>query len=128
AQEGGRTQRRVLPGRQEAGDLQDLLEIGREEEGRVPGKGEAVTESSPVFFARTGSRSGLPGALAEKRAKLEEILRGLGRVLVAYSGGVDSAVLLAESHRVLGVRACGGIALCPSLAAAWLHDALPRTG
>ena len=83
-----------------------------------------MTESSAVFFARTGSRSGLPGALAEKRAKLEEILRGLGRVLVAYSGGVDSAVLLAESHRVLGERACGVIAQSPSLPAAELHDAL----
>jgi PP-loop superfamily ATP-utilizing enzyme len=39
-------------------------------------------------------------ALAEKRGRLEEILSGLGRTLVAYSGGVDSAYLLAESHRV----------------------------
>jgi uncharacterized protein len=62
--------------------------------------------------------------LASKRARLEEILRGLGRVLVAYSGGVDSAVLLAEAHRVLGEGACGVIAQSPSLPEAELHQAL----
>jgi uncharacterized protein len=45
-------------------------------------------------------------------------------VLVAYSGGVDSAVLLAESHRVLGEGACGVIAQSPSLPAAELEQAL----
>ena len=59
-----------------------------------------------------------------KRDRLEEILRDLGRVLVAYSGGVDSAVLLAESHRVLGDRACGVIARSPSLPEAELDQAL----
>jgi uncharacterized protein len=59
-----------------------------------------------------------------KRARLEEILRGLGRVLIAYSGGVDSAVLLAEAHRVLGDRACGVIAWSPSLPEAELDQAL----
>ena len=57
-----------------------------------------MTEVSAAFFPRSGAQ------LESKRARLEEILRGLGRVLVAYSGGVDSAVLLAESHRILGDR------------------------
>jgi uncharacterized protein len=64
------------------------------------------------------------GALEPKRARLEEILNGLGRVLIAYSGGVDSAVLLAESHRVLGDKACGIIARSPSLPEAELDQAL----
>src|SRR5258708_10890168 len=63
-------------------------------------------------------------ALEPKRARLEEILNGLGRVLIAYSGGVDSAVLLAESHRVLGGRAQGIIARSPSLPDAELTQAL----
>ncbi len=65
-----------------------------------------------------------PDRLSSKRERLEAILRGLGRVLVAYSGGVDSAVLLAEAHRVLGDRACGVIARSPSLPEAELTEAL----
>lgn len=68
------------------------------------------------------------GALEPKRARLEEILNGLGRVLIAYSGGVDSAVLLAESHRVLGGRAQGIIARSPSLPEAELTQALSLAG
>jgi pyridinium-3,5-biscarboxylic acid mononucleotide sulfurtransferase len=62
--------------------------------------------------------------LESKRARLEELLRGLGRVLIAYSGGVDSAVLLAEAHRVLGEGACGVIAVSPSLPESELQQAL----
>jgi len=76
-----------------------------------------VTEMPAPFFASSGQ-------LDSKRARLEEILRGLGRVLVAYSGGVDSAVLLVECHRVLGDRACGVIAQSPSLPESELSHAL----
>jgi uncharacterized protein len=37
-----------------------------------------------------------------KLSKLEEILRGYGRLIVAYSGGVDSAFLAVVAQRVLG--------------------------
>ena len=37
-----------------------------------------------------------------KLADLDEILRSLGRVLIGYSGGVDSALLVVAAHRVLG--------------------------
>jgi uncharacterized protein len=83
-----------------------------------------VSETRAAFFTRSGSRSTVPDDLEAKRACLEGILRGLGRVLIAYSGGVDSAVLLAEAHRVLGERACGVIAQSPSLPAAELAQAL----
>jgi uncharacterized protein len=43
--------------------------------------------------------------------------------LVCYSGGIDSAVVLAASHRALGDRAIGMTAVSPSLAAAELEDA-----
>ncbi|TMQ65441.1 MAG: ATP-dependent sacrificial sulfur transferase LarE [Candidatus Eisenbacteria bacterium] len=48
----------------------------------------------------------------------------MGRTLVAYSGGVDSAYLLAEASQVLGPRALGVIAKSPSLPGAELTAAL----
>lgn len=40
--------------------------------------------------------------LEVKLRSLEEALSSMGRVLVAYSGGVDSAMLAVAAHRVLG--------------------------
>lgn len=48
--------------------------------------------------------------------RLFSLLRGMGSVLVCYSGGVDSAFVLAAAHRVLGDRAVGMTAVSPSLA------------
>jgi len=44
-------------------------------------------------------------SLAQKRASLEQVLLELGSLVVAYSGGVDSACLAVFAHRVLGRRA-----------------------
>jgi uncharacterized protein len=65
-----------------------------------------------------------PADLAAKRERLAALLGGLGPALVAYSGGVDSAFLLAEAHRVLGRGALGVIAKSPSLPTAELEEAL----
>jgi uncharacterized protein len=61
--------------------------------------------------------------LAAKRALLDDHLRGLGRTLVAYSGGVDSAYLAWAAHQVLGSNMLAVIADSPSLARTQLADA-----
>jgi pyridinium-3,5-biscarboxylic acid mononucleotide sulfurtransferase len=59
-----------------------------------------------------------PGATdaAEKLCSLEARIRELGSLMVAYSGGVDSAFLAATAHRVLGERMLAVLADSPSLA------------
>lgn len=59
-----------------------------------------------------------------KRALLEARLRSLGHLLVAYSGGVDSAFLAWAAHQALGANMLAVIADSPSLARAHLEDAI----
>jgi pyridinium-3,5-biscarboxylic acid mononucleotide sulfurtransferase len=51
-----------------------------------------------------------------KLARLRAALGDMGSVLVCYSGGVDSAFVLAVAHEVPGSRAIGMTAVSPSLA------------
>jgi pyridinium-3,5-biscarboxylic acid mononucleotide sulfurtransferase len=54
--------------------------------------------------------------LARKHEELRKRLSALGRLFVAYSGGVDSSVLMAAAHDALGDGALAVTAVSPSLA------------
>jgi len=58
--------------------------------------------------------SKLPAALAAKDAALRERLRGAGRVLIAFSAGVDSSYLAWVASDALGADALAVTALSPS--------------
>jgi pyridinium-3,5-biscarboxylic acid mononucleotide sulfurtransferase len=66
----------------------------------------------------------LPADLVAKRSALDQRLRSLGRTLVAYSGGVDSAFLAWAAYQALGDAMLAVIADSPSLARAQLADAV----
>jgi uncharacterized protein len=65
-------------------------------------------------------KASLPTA---KLAALEDRLRSLDTLMVAYSGGVDSAYLAATAHSVLGDKMLAVLADSPSLARRELKEA-----
>lgn len=70
-----------------------------------------LSESQPVLDG-----SGVTSDALVKLRELETQLTELGSLMVAYSGGVDSAFLAATAHRVLGVKMLAVLADSPSLA------------
>lgn len=66
----------------------------------------------------------LPNTLTGKESSLREELRSLRRILVAYSGGTDSAYLAWAAYRVLGTNMLAVVADSPSLARTQLADAV----
>ena len=61
--------------------------------------------------------------LLNKRVDLVDILSEMDRVIIAYSGGVDSAFLAAVANEVLGNNALSVTAVSPSLAPSELEEA-----
>lgn len=62
-------------------------------------------------------------AWAAKRRRLEEIFDRAGSMAVAFSGGVDSSLVLAVAHARLGERALAVTGVSPSLAGHQLERA-----
>lgn len=77
--------------------------------------------SGKVFMSQD---SPISTALQAKRQTLDTRLREIGRVMVAYSGGIDSAFLAHAAHRLLGAQMLAVIADSPSLSRAHLRDAV----
>jgi uncharacterized protein len=64
-----------------------------------------------------------PPLISQKEQKLFDVLRNLNRVIVAYSGGTDSAYLAWAAHQVLGERAIAITADSASIPASHKRDA-----
>ena len=64
----------------------------------------------------------LPTDLQEKTVKLESIFQKMGAALVAFSGGIDSTLVLKVAHCILGKKAVAVVAVSPTFPEEELED------
>ena len=72
----------------------------------------------------TNNSAGDPKTTDQKMTDLRDRLQSIGSLIIAYSGGVDSAFLAAAATDVLGDRALAVTADSPSLAPSELREAV----
>jgi uncharacterized protein len=88
--------------------------------GIIGGMAASAKARIPDSTAAPSVDAGVP----EKLRALEDRLKQLGRLMVAYSGGVDSAFLAGTAHRVLGEHMLAVLADSASLARRDLEQAV----
>lgn len=77
-----------------------------------------------AVVARQAEEAALTPALLGKLNQMRAIMHECGSVLVAYSGGVDSALVMAVAHRELGDKALACIGISPSYPVREMRDAV----
>src|SRR5262245_37677059 len=85
-----------------------------------------MTSDALVQIAAREKADGAATPWQDRLARLRALLRELDAVVVAYSGGVDSSLLLRVAHEVLGARAFGVIGRSDSYAERELTLALAQ--
>jgi len=78
----------------------------------------------PLVSENQTAQTELSLGLEQKLNKLRAIMHECDSVLVAYSGGVDSALVMAVAHRELGERALACIGVSPSYPTREMRDAV----
>ena len=86
----------------------------------------AVRESKLIFITEPRPRPLPDLSWSERLDRLRDLIRGLERVVVAYSGGVDSSLVLRVAHEALGADALGVIGRSDSYAQRELDLALAQ--
>lgn len=90
------------------------------EAGEIP----IMPDTARLLPEQEGAAEPLDSETQARYELLQRILHDMESVLIAYSGGVDSTLLLKVAHDVLGERAIGAIASSPAYASEETQEAL----
>lgn len=82
-----------------------------------------MLDKTPNRSAKFRQMSAVILSLTEKRERLLELLRGYGRVAVAFSGGIDSTVVAQAAQLACGEKAVAVTAVSQSLASGEREEA-----